>query len=112
MTLKRIIVEKAKSGGYRFNSEYVLGNYHVKQAIGVDAFHDAIREAVISYARWQLDIIKGGYGYVDRVKEGLISNVREQLLAYDAFDQDWQVACELEQLEEIEALGKGEIVNE
>lgn len=98
MTMKKLLMEKAKQGGYGFNQDYILENYHVKQATTPDEYFEKIRDAVISYSRWQLDIVKGNYGYVQQVKDDLCKNIDKQLRAFDFFDQDWQVACEIEGL--------------
>lgn len=88
----RELVERAKKGKYGFNSEYVLQDNRVRNSFG-DLFLDNIRNAVIDYADWQLDIIKNyGNVYGDKVCGEVCVNIQKQFNALKQFEEDWQNA--------------------
>lgn len=51
MTMKDMIIDKARNGGYGFNNEYILLDNAVKHAYRFN-FRECVRDAVIRYARW------------------------------------------------------------
>lgn len=92
--MRDLIIEKAKEGGYGFNTDYVLKDWKVKNA-NRENYKDCIREAIINYAEWQLNIAKN-YDYDEEVIKGLCRNVEKQLTAYENFRNDWNIALLLD----------------
>lgn len=97
MTMKQMIVDKAKSGGYGFSYDYVLDDYKVKHS-NINTFIDCVRDAVINYCEWQLGVVKY-YDYKDTLIQGVLVNIKKQMNAYEAMKSDWDLALLLEEME-------------
>lgn len=91
MSIRRKLIEKAKSGGYGFNKEYVLTDRRLLGATS-ENFYDCLFSAVLWYANWQLQTVKTYYYYNTNIVIGICENIQKQLKALETFGNDWRVA--------------------
>lgn len=96
MTTKDLVIDKARKGGYGFAIDRIMWDYRVKHAYRFN-FRECLRDAVIDYAKEQLAVAKY-YGYREDVVNDTLDNLQKQLEAFQRFDNDWEVACLLDEM--------------
>lgn len=102
ITVKDLIIDKARKGGYGFAIDRIMQDYRVKHAYRFN-FRDCLRDAVIDYATEQISVARD-YDYIEAEVKATCENVKKQLKAFEAFDNDWELACVLDELNYQKAL--------
>ena len=96
MTTKDLVIDKARKGGYGFAIDRIMWDYRVKHAYRFN-FRDCLRDAVIDYATEQISVARD-YSYREDVVNDTLDNLQKQLEAFQRFDNDWEVACLLDEM--------------
>lgn len=96
ITVRDLLIDKARKGGYGFAIERIMQDSRVKNANRQD-FRDCLRDAVIDYATEQISVARD-YDYIESVKKDTCANVKKQLEAFQQFDNDWELSLLLEDM--------------
>lgn len=113
MTTKDLVIDKARKGGYGFAIDRIMWDSRVKHAYRFN-FRDCLRDAVIDYAKEQLSVAQY-YGYREDVVNATLDNLQKQLEAFQQFDNDWELACLLDEIlfqKQMKAMRKEGVANE
>lgn len=102
ITVKDLIIDKARNGGYGFAIERIMRDSRVKHAYRFN-FRDCLRNALIDYAVEQMKVAQY-YGYTEEIVNATLDNVQKQLEAFQRFNDDWELACLLDELSYQKAL--------
>lgn len=94
--VKDIIISQAKNGEYGFAIDRIMRDYRVKHAYRFN-YLDCLREALIDYFIEQIAVAKY-YGYCDEVVIATLDNLEKQANAFQRFENDWNVACLLDDI--------------
>lgn len=98
---KRDLIKAVKNGDFRFNKEYILEDRRVKNSFG-ENFINAIRDAVIDYASWQLMVIKNySHIYGENAVKGVCENIEREFNSFNDFKKEWEKIELLENHERI-----------
>lgn len=96
ITMKDLIIDKAHTGGYGFTIERIMQDYRVKNAHSFN-FRDCVRDALIDYATEQLKVAQY-CGYSKEIVDFTLDKLQKQFEAFETFDNDWELACLLDEL--------------
>lgn len=94
--VKDIIISQAKNGEYGFAIDRIMRDYRVKHAYRFN-YLDCLRSALIDYMVEQLKVAKY-YGYNSEIQNATIDNLFRQVEAFRRFENDWELACEIDEM--------------
>lgn len=84
------IMKAVRHGDYKFNREYIINDYDVKNANTLN-FDTAIITATVKYVNWQVGVIQNyGKVYGDYECESIIKQCGEQCNNLIRFINDWK----------------------